>query len=503
MKRFPLILAIIIATISIITACGSASNSSQTDTSAKSSASSDNSAADASTENAESSTDAPTSGADSSNQSSSSAINGAIVEAIYPVMAQYPIESEYTDPDTGAINDSYYTAYDAWLASRDISDSLPEDYEEGLASFYSSITRQFLADAGNKNRIISPLNIYLALGMLSEITDGDSRSQILSLLGAGDISEVRTKASALWEANYRDDGVVTSILANSLWLDEDIDFNQDTLSTLAVVYYASSYQGEMGSDEFTQCLRDWLSEQTGGLLKDQAEGMSLDPETVLALASTLYYKAAWADEFAESDTSTDTFHASFGDIKCDFMHQTEEMEYVDGANFTAAQKELAFAGDMWLILPDEDVSLDELINQRGVLDELFAEGDFEGEEDVTVNLSMPKFDVVSDINLSDGLKALGVTDIFDAASSDFSPMLDTVSDGLYVSQAEHAARVTVDEEGVEAAAYTVMAVAETALEPPTTVDFTLDRPFIFVITGEDDAILFAGTVNNTAQLIVN
>lgn len=489
MKSFSFILAMIVACVSIFTACGSANGSSQGETSP---------------ESFESSSDVPARGADASNQGSSShATNGAIVEAVYPVVAQYPIESEYTDSATGAIIDSYYTAYDAWLASRDVSESLPEDYEEGLGSFYSSLSRQFLTDAGDENRIISPLNIYMALGMLSEITDGDSRSQILSLLGARDISEVRTRAAALWEANYRDDGVVTSILADSLWLDEDIDFNEDTLNTLAVIYYASSYQGEMGSDEFNEALRNWLNEQTGGLLKDQTEGISLTPETVLALASTLYYKAAWAEDFVEENTTSDTFHASTGDIQADFMHQTEEMEYVDGSNFSAVYKELQFAGDMWLILPDEGVSVDELIAQGGPLDGLFREGDFEGEQDVTVNLSMPKFDVASDISLVEGLKALGVTDIFDADVSDFSPMLDTASDGLAVSQVEHAARVTVDEKGVEAAAFTIMAVAGESMKPPITVDFTLDRPFIFVITDEDNTVLFVGTVNNPAKFVVN
>lgn len=496
MKKISFLMAIILGMSLSLYGCGQ-SGGTQVDTGTASSESSGISAEDTSAESIESSTESPGSEADSSNQGPSSlSANGAIAEAVYPVMAQYPLESEYYDAQSNEFdNDSYNRDYDAWLASRDISDSLPDNYEEGLTSFYSSLTRQFLTGAGDENRIISPLNIYLALGMLSEITDGDSRSQILSLMGVRDINELRTKASALWEANYRDDGVVTSILANSLWLNEDISFNQNTLDTLAVVYYASSYQGEMGSDEFTEAFRKWLNDQTGGLLKEQAEGISLNPETVLALASTMYYKAAWADEFMADNTSTDTFHASSGDMECDFMHQTKEMEYVDGANFTAVRKELSFAGDMWFILPDEGVSVDEMINQRGVLDELFAEGDFEAEQDVKVNLSMPKFDVSSDINLIDGLKALGVTDVFDPDVSDFSPMLDTLSEGLCVSQIEHATRVTADEDGVEAAAFTVTSVAETALEPPTTVDFTLDRPFIFVITGEDDTILFVGTVN--------
>lgn len=504
MKKTAFLMAIVLLASFVFTGCGSLSSQIQSESDTLASSGTENSAGDTDAETSDASTQAAqgssvdTEPSGNAAQNTSSGVSSALAEAVYPVMAQYPLESEYYDSSTGEFDDdSYNRDYDAWLLTRNMEDTLPDDYEEGLSGFYSSITRGFLSDTGNGNRIISPINLYLALGMLSEISDGDSRDQILELLNARNTDTVRTKASALWEANYRDDGVVTTILADSLWLDEDMSFNQDTLNTLAVIYYTSSYQGEMGSDEFTKALQNWLDEQTGGLLDEQASGISLDPSTVLALASTIYYKAAWADEFMEENTSSDIFHATDGDIECDFMHQSDTMEYVDGSNFQAVRKSLSFAGDMWFILPDSGVTTDEIVNERGgAMDELFNEGDFEQEQDVTVNLSMPKFDVSSDIDLVDGLKALGVTDIFDPEAADFSPLLADVSEPLYVSQAEHAARVTVDEAGVEAAAFTVMAVSEMSMGPPEEVDFTLDRPFIFVITGEDDVPLFVGVVNH-------
>ena len=58
--------------------------------------------------------------------------------------------------------------------------------------------------------------------------------------------------------------------------------------------------------------------------------------------------------------------------------------------------------------------------------------------------------------------------------------------------------MAVDEEGVAAAAYTVMPV-EGATEPPEDeVDFVLDRPFLFCLTSADGLPLFAGTVANPA-----
>ena len=84
--------------------------------------------------------------------------------------------------------------------------------------------------------------------------------------------------------------------------------------------------------------------------------------------------------------------------------------------------------------------------------------------------------------------------MFDPDISDFSPMTDDM-DGIFVSQAQHGARVAIDEEGVSAAAYTVIANAGSAAPPDEEVDFTVDRPFIFVITNQDSLPLFTGVVN--------
>lgn len=119
-----------------------------------------------------------------------------------------------------------------------------------------------------------------------------------------------------------------------------------------------------------------------------------------------------------------------------------------------------------------------------------------GQKYLTINLSMPKFDVSSDLDLIEGLKALGVTDVFDPNVSNFDPLEASTDDPLYISKAKHAARVKVDEEGCEAAAYTVMIInCGAAMPPDDEVDFTLDRPFLFAVTGDSGLPLFTGVVN--------
>ncbi len=420
----------------------------------------------------------------------------AISEAKYPDTVAYPDETNFIDAKTGEMDvDAFYEKYTEWNEARQKQNSYAKGYTDGMKNYFKNTTKQFLSGSGEENHTYSPLNVYMALSMLAEVTDGNSRKQILSLLGETSMEKLKNSANALWNSNYCDDGSLTSILANSVWLSEDIKYNKDTMATLASQYYASSYKGKMGSDEFNKKLQNWLDVQTGGLLKDQASNVKLDRETIMALASTLYYKAKWSEEFSTSYTKKDTFHGASKDLETDFMNQTFSDNYYWGENFGAVTKDFENGGSMWLVLPDDTITAQELLDSDEVY-RLIEEGSkWKNSKFMKINLTMPKFDIATELDLSEGLQSLGVTDIFDANISDFSPMTKEV-DEIVLSKASHAVRVKVDEEGCTAAAFTVLQECGSAAPvKEDEIDFVLDRPFLFFITGADGLPLFAGVVN--------
>ncbi|MBO4854506.1 MAG: hypothetical protein J5482_05160 [Oscillospiraceae bacterium] len=420
----------------------------------------------------------------------------AISQAIYPETAPHP-----TDEDWSKDSDAASAAMEAWWNETEVRQANQNVYRGALDNFLRRTVPTFLAGEKEDNRVYSPLNVYLALSMLAEITDGESRAQILDLLGAPDIEAARQRAHALWLAHHRDDGMVTSVLAASLWLRDDLAFIPETLDTLAKNYYASSYRGVMGSEELDAAMQSWLNEQTGGLLEQQASGIRLDPKTVIALATTIYFRAGWMDDFSEHATAPDVFHAAGGDVTCDYLRRENFQSTVYGGNgFTALSLPLANGGAaMWIVLPDEGAAPEELVQSGAAMEFLLADRESWQEQGVyLVRLSLPKFDVSSDTDLIDGLRALGVTDVLDEDLSDFSP-LTRQADRLFLSQAQHAARVAIDEKGVTAAAFTVLAVARTALPTGEEYDFTVDRPFFFAITDDDGLPTFTGVVNCPAE----
>lgn len=409
---------------------------------------------------------------------------------------EYPEQTAYPDFDEYENFNDYDEALSLWKASQATQYDQADGYADSLETYFKESIPVFL-DSQDENAVCSPLNIYMALAMLAETTGGNSRQQILDLLGADSIESLRTQAGQVWNAHYRDDGLATSLLGSSLWLDECLSYNADVINTLAESYYASVFCGDLGSDEVNAQLQTWLSENTRGLLDREARNETLDPNTVLALATTIYYQANWQAPFYEGVTAADTFHSPTGDVECGFMRKTmTEATYYGGDGFGAVRLSLADGGNMWLMLPDEGETPNSLLEKGEALALATSGGNWESQGLYEIYISLPKFDVSSDFSLNEKLQTLGITDVFDKNVSDFSAINASGMDGpTYLNKATHAARVTVDEEGVEATAFTLIAAPQDGIPPELKkIDFILDRPFLFVITSHDGLPLFVGTV---------
>lgn len=387
------------------------------------------------------------------------------------------------------------------LASPDYSPEPPAARVDrsGLNGFAARSLPTLFADLDGENRVASPLNIYMALAMLSEVTDGESRAQLLALLGSEDPGAMRAEIRALWEASREEEDGLTVLPAASLWLRDGYAYKPEALQVLADDYYAAAFAGPMGSENYNRRLRDWINEQTRHLLEAQAAELELDPDTVIALVTTLYFKSAWASPFREDLTKDESFRTERGEKQAPFMHRTLETAYYRGEHFGAIRLSMRGGASTWLLLPDEDSSLPALIEEGEAAALLEQLHDWDRQKDCVVHLSLPKFDVAGKLSLIDALRALGVTDVFDAETADFTPLCDET---LYVSRVEHAARVKIDEEGGEAAAYTVIE-AEAGAAPPEEqseeIDFVCDRPFLFAIVGGEDQLLFVGAVNDPTK----
>ena len=404
----------------------------------------------------------------------------------YPKMIQKPDDDDYDD------RNEFNIAYEEWLACLRQHYDQPNGYADSLTDFFWTSIAEFLQGEGNPT--YSPLNVYMGMAMLAETAAGNSRQQILDLFGLETIEQLREQASHVWNANYCDDGETSLLMANSLWLDDYYSFHQNTTDLLSSHYFASSFHGNLGTSEMNQQLQSWLNANSGGLLKDQTQSMKFDPLTVFGLASTMYFTAGWTDKFSDSKTKNAIFHADGKDLLTPFMNGTQEDYYFWSENFGAVRLTLTGNNAMWLILPDEGYTVADILASDDYLRMTMDPWNWENRRKHEIHLSLPKFDIVSQQNLIDGMKNLGITDIFDSNVSDFTALTDTPN--LCVGQINHSTRVAIDEEGCMASSIFVYLGYGTGY--PTEheeLSFVVDRPFLFVITGRGRLPLFTGIVN--------
>ena len=409
------------------------------------------------------------------------------------INAVYPEQPGDGELEAFLIGDEHYKWWEEQRKKVLKSSSL----QDGMSGYYADVLKELLVPERDENTVCSPLNIYIALAMLAETTDGEAREQILGALHAESIGLLRTRVKALWEANYADTPVVKSLLADSIWLRDDISYKEETLKSLAENYYASSFRGRMGTAEIDRALREWTDENTGGLLKEYTRDLETDPATVLALISTIYYKAAWEDEFREEETTDEVFHGSAGDRTVPMMHRTHDMYHITGDSYTAVTLPLNDSGGMTFFLPKEGTDVSELVSDEALIKDAVS-GLSSAEIDYTeVELSVPRFKAEKKTDLLGIMEKLGITDVLRPGQADFSPLTDE-AELMYVDRAEHTALVEADENGVTGAAYTVLMVRAggAMIGEKEKIWFTLDRPFVFAVTARDGSVLFAGVVQN-------
>ena len=359
-----------------------------------------------------------------------------------------------------------------------------------MQDFFFNSMGTTLAGLSGENGAYSPLNLAMALSVLAEITDGEAQEEILDAMNATDIKSLRARANLMWRASYYD-GDNKTTLANSLWLDSSVDFNRDVMNTLAQNYYTSSYRGNLGSDRINKLITQWLDQQTGNLLKSDTAKVQLPEETVLALYSTIFYRAKWQNEFNPKNNTEGIFHSPAGDRTTTFMNkQRMTGAYYWAENFGAISLSLKGGTTMWLFLPDGNKTVDDVLSSTDYMDVIYHNS--ENGKGMFINLSIPKFDIRQSGNLKGDLEKMGITAVFDPDANAFASSVFGTE--VHLTSASQVTRVVIDEEGITAASYIEFPGAMSPAPPDDEIDFILDRPFLFVITS-GSLPLFAGVVN--------
>ena len=373
-----------------------------------------------------------------------------------------------------------------------------DDMPGGGASFSADAGEYFAAVtgaellSGAENRCYSPVSLYLALAMAGAGAAGDTQAQIYALLGAEDTETLAAGCRVMLDTLQRDEENSKLYLANSVWTRQGIETNPDYQTLLEQDFSAESFSVPFGQAKADQNMSTWVERHTRGLLKPQFQH---EADTVAVLLNTIYFKDGWTESFLEGNTERGDFTTAGGEtVRADFMQKQSAGLAREGEAYCKAELSLRSGGSMFFVLPDEDVPLQTLLTERG-LQELLTD---EGAQNRDIAWSVPKFRQNGEMQLIDLLRSLGVTDAFDSDAADFSHGWNVPA---YISEVRQGTAFSVDENGVEAAAYTEISMNETAalVEPEPPLEMRLDRPFLYGVRSADGTLLFVGVCADPTQ----
>lgn len=399
------------------------------------------------------------------------------VSSLEQVEPKYPAAISFSD-------------YEAVMANRE-ANPVSEAAEKALSQFAYKTALPILK-ANTTNACYSPVSLYFALALAGSGANGKTKNELLGLLGILSVAKLSEQSSNLYRRLYVDNEITQLKVANSLWLDDEyhgepVHFKEPFTLNAVDSFYASLFKVDFAEESTSQAMAKWIADSTNQTLNPTFEP---NPEIIMSIINTIYFRDEWITAFDASLTHPDTFHLADGqDVICEFINRGNGLgEFSKGDGFTRSALPLKSNASMIFVLPDPEVDLTDLLSSSAMLKDVF-EGGQQAYGQVT--WKFPKFTCDSQFELVDTLKALGVRAAFEQ-TADFSGITDHLA---FISSIVQNTHIAVDEKGVEASAFSKIDYYGAA-KPEGQADMILDRPFLYGIRSATGQLLFIGICGN-------
>jgi serpin B len=282
---------------------------------------------------------------------------------------------------------------------------------------------------GPGNVVLSPDSVAAALAMTGTGGVGRTAGEIArtlhlkgptALAAVGDLQ--RAIAARQAAAAVGDPEPLTLEIANGLFLQQGLPFEPAFLSGAQERFGAAPLTVDFAGDPTgaLDAINRWVRERTKGLVPRILD--SLPEEMALALANAVYLDADWKYPFKQRDTRPGVFHKAAGKTTVDFMHQTAGLRYGAGPGYRAvALPYRSSTLSLLVVLPVRQRlgSLQHRLDGRALVRIA------RGLSARSVILSLPRFHLNTEAELTGTLKRLGIRTAFSEAA-DFSRMTTAV-----------------------------------------------------------------------------
>lgn len=378
-------------------------------------------------------------------------------------------------------------------AESNISGAVTESYSHTITDF--SIRLFKASYKTGENQLISPVSVLAALGMCANGAEGETLLQMEKVFGTD--YDTINRCILGYMSNLTQNEKSKLSMANSIWFEERLkDVSKEFMQANANYYGADIYRRTFDEKAKNE-INKWVKNKTDGMI-DKILDEDIDEDTVMYLINALSFEAEWENIYHSVNVRDGIFTTETGEKRnVSFMFSTEG-EYLEDENTTGFIKyyngrEYAFAA----LLPKENISITNYVNSLtgSKIGNLLST-----RESSIVYARLPKFSYDYILSLNEILKEMGMIDVFDSHSANFSGIASQVDGNIYISDVLHKTIIIVDENGTKAGAITK--ISENVSGPPDYHEVFLDRPFVYLLIDyKSNTPFFIGTVNDIGEKI--
>lgn len=349
-----------------------------------------------------------------------------------------------------------------------------------------------------ESQVISPLSVTYALAMLNNGAEGITREEICQVLSGGQqtgYTDVPTmnafclkmlKESALLDEDTRVN------IANTIYFNgdrKDISLKSAFLQAAETYYDATPDVLSFGDEATVDIINEWASDHTDGMISNLLKPEDLqNPNLVSLLLNAICFKGAWVSPFNAEYTQKQDFDN--GRRTAMMMHQTEEFAYAENDLYQSVILPYGNgAYQMTFFLPLSGKTLDDVLASMN--GQNWNASKYQRRQ---VALSIPRIETDTTQDMKDIMASLGMKNSFLDYNGhgflDFCYIGDNEedSDPCWISMIRQKAHLKLDEKGTEAAAVTVIAVADKAVFE--IAEFNANRPFLYIISERSTGSIF-------------
>ena len=387
--------------------------------------------------------------------------------------------------------------------------------------FAFDLFKHLTRSEGQKNHMISPFSVSMLLSLVNLGSNGETKEELIKTLHYEGFEDKIEETYQELLAEYIFPSRKALKVANALFSSNKFKLNSRFVEDVKTFFNGQSSEMNFSGNprKSEKEINKWIKDATNDLIKEAVPTGTIDSTMLLLLVNTIYLKTNWDKKFKIME-DLKPFHLNEKktvDVKMMKIEKFANYANVEEHGFHIVEIPLKGRhAAMYFIVPHQVAGLDDVIDS--IDSDIIIDVIDNKMKGVMLTLQMPMFSFDYDLELKDILKTLGIRKLFSPTKADLSKMLQSDPDlrdledkeensrkekmadggfhGYCVDKVAHKTHISVNEEGLEAAATTWAIVQMSAtIYPPPEVTLVLDRPFSFFIRGNvTKTTFFMGSV---------